>query len=102
MQRNSSVAIGGDDVDKIARDTELSNTYTEITGGTLQAGKYPTTEANHGSTAVGVQAVGTGAFSSAFGMTSKATGDASSAFGVMSNASGKRCRCIRCCCTSNR
>ncbi|EOG8870713.1 trimeric autotransporter adhesin Ata, partial [Acinetobacter baumannii] len=43
----------------------------------------------HGSTAVGVQAVGTGAFSSAFGMTSKATGDASSAFGVMSNASGK-------------
>ncbi len=77
---NSSVAIGGDDVDKIARDTELSNTYTEITGGTLQAGKYPTTEANHGSTAVGVQAVGTGAFSSAFGMTSKATGDASSAF----------------------
>ncbi|MFE0433285.1 hypothetical protein ACFW0R_28980, partial [Citrobacter freundii] len=49
---------------------ELSNTYTEITGGTLQAGKYPTTEANHGSTAVGVQAVGTGAFSSAFGMTS--------------------------------
>ncbi|EPF6351767.1 trimeric autotransporter adhesin Ata, partial [Acinetobacter baumannii] len=42
-----------------------------------------------GSTAVGVQAVGTGAFSSAFGMTSKATGDASSAFGVMSNASGK-------------
>ncbi|HEE5386523.1 TPA: trimeric autotransporter adhesin Ata, partial [Acinetobacter baumannii] len=63
--------------------------YTEITGGTLQAGKYPTTEANHGSTAVGVQAVGTGAFSSAFGMTSKATGDASSAFGVMSNASGK-------------
>ncbi|HEE5436005.1 TPA: trimeric autotransporter adhesin Ata [Acinetobacter baumannii] len=86
---NSSVAIGGDDVDKIARDTELSNTYMEITGGTLQAGKYPTTEANHGSTAVGVQAVGTGAFSSAFGMTSKATGDASSAFGVMSNASGK-------------
>uniref|UniRef100_UPI0007D89982 trimeric autotransporter adhesin Ata n=1 Tax=Acinetobacter baumannii TaxID=470 RepID=UPI0007D89982 len=86
---NSSVAIGGDDVDKIARDTELSNTYTEITGGTLQAGKYPTTEANHGSTAVGVQAVSTGAFSSAFGMTSKATGDASSAFGVMSNASGK-------------
>ncbi|HAV5770548.1 trimeric autotransporter adhesin Ata [Acinetobacter baumannii] len=86
---NSSVAIGGDDVDKIARDTELSNTYTEITGGTLQAGKYPTTEANHGSTAVGVQAVGTGAFSSAFGMTSKATGDTSSAFGVMSNASGK-------------
>ncbi|MDC5291737.1 trimeric autotransporter adhesin Ata [Acinetobacter baumannii] len=86
---NSSVAIGGDDVDKIARDTELSNTYTEITGGTLQAGKYPTTETNHGSTAVGVQAVGTGAFSSAFGMTSKATGDASSAFGVMSNASGK-------------
>ncbi|MDC4367847.1 trimeric autotransporter adhesin Ata [Acinetobacter baumannii] len=86
---NSSVAIGGDDVDKIARDTELSNTYTEITGGTLQAGKYPTTEANHGSTAVGVQAVGIGAFSSAFGMTSKATGDASSAFGVMSNASGK-------------
>ncbi|MDC4518603.1 trimeric autotransporter adhesin Ata [Acinetobacter baumannii] len=86
---NSSVAIGGDDVDKIARDTELSNTYTEITGGILQAGKYPTTEANHGSTAVGVQAVGTGAFSSAFGMTSKATGDASSAFGVMSNASGK-------------
>ncbi|MFA3146773.1 trimeric autotransporter adhesin Ata [Acinetobacter baumannii] len=86
---NSSVAIGGDDVDKIARDTELSNTYTEITGGTLQTGKYPTTEANHGSTAVGVQAVGTGAFSSAFGMTSKATGDASSAFGVMSNASGK-------------
>ncbi|EOV5270515.1 trimeric autotransporter adhesin Ata [Acinetobacter baumannii] len=86
---NSSVAIGGDDVDKIARDTELGNTYTEITGGTLQAGKYPTTEANHGSTAVGVQAVGTGAFSSAFGMTSKATGDASSAFGVMSNASGK-------------
>ncbi|HGP3327913.1 trimeric autotransporter adhesin Ata [Acinetobacter baumannii] len=86
---NSSVAIGGDDVDKIARDTELSNTYTEITGGTLQAGKYPTTEANHGSTAVGVQAVGTGVFSSAFGMTSKATGDASSAFGVMSNASGK-------------
>ncbi|MDC4310068.1 trimeric autotransporter adhesin Ata [Acinetobacter baumannii] len=86
---NSSVAIGGDDVDKIARDTELSNTYKEITGGTLQAGKYPTTEANHGSTAVGVQAVGTGAFSSAFGMTSKATGDASSAFGVMSNASGK-------------
>ncbi|QQD93471.1 trimeric autotransporter adhesin Ata [Acinetobacter baumannii] len=86
---NSSVAIGGDDVDKIARDTELSNTYTEITGGTLQAGKYPTTEANHGSTAVGVQAVGTGAFSSAFGMTSKATGDASSALGVMSNASGK-------------
>ncbi|MFW1831605.1 trimeric autotransporter adhesin Ata [Acinetobacter baumannii] len=86
---NSSVAIGGDDVDKIARDTELSKTYTDITGGTLQAGKYPTTEANHGSTAVGVQAVGTGAFSSAFGMTSKATGDASSAFGVMSNASGK-------------
>ncbi|EXF17332.1 trimeric autotransporter adhesin Ata [Acinetobacter baumannii] len=86
---NSSVAIGGDDVDKIARDTELSKTYTEITGGTLQAGKYPTTEANHGSTAVGGQAVGTGAFSSAFGMTSKATGDASSAFGVMSNASGK-------------
>ncbi|HFG6973307.1 trimeric autotransporter adhesin Ata [Acinetobacter baumannii] len=86
---NSSVAIGGYDVDKIARDTELSKTYTEITGGTLQAGKYPTTEANHGSTAVGVQAVGTGAFSSAFGMTSKATGDASSAFGVMSNASGK-------------
>ncbi|MDC5324312.1 trimeric autotransporter adhesin Ata [Acinetobacter baumannii] len=86
---NSSVAIGGDDVDKIARDTELSKTYTEITGGTLQAGKYPTTEANHGSTAVGVQAIGTGAFSSAFGMTSKATGDASSAFGVMSNASGK-------------
>ncbi|MDC5328684.1 trimeric autotransporter adhesin Ata [Acinetobacter baumannii] len=86
---NSSVAIGGDDVDKIARDTELSKTYTDITGGTLQAGKYPTTEANHGSTAVGVQAVGTGAFSSAFGMTSKATGDASSAFGIMSNASGK-------------
>ncbi|EXR91286.1 trimeric autotransporter adhesin Ata [Acinetobacter baumannii] len=86
---NSSVAIGGDDVDKIARDTELSKTYTDITGGTLQAGKNPTTEANHGSTAVGVQAVGTGAFSSAFGMTSKATGDASSAFGVMSNASGK-------------
>ncbi|RSP93896.1 trimeric autotransporter adhesin Ata [Acinetobacter baumannii] len=86
---NSSVAIGGDDVDKIARDAELSNTYTEITGGKLQVGKYPTTEANHGSTAVGAQAVGTGAFSSAFGMTSKATGDASSAFGVMSNASGK-------------
>ncbi|WP_336169359.1 trimeric autotransporter adhesin Ata [Acinetobacter sp. 161(2023)] len=86
---NSSVAIGGDDVDKIAQDAELSKTYTEITGGVLQAGKYPTTEANHGSTAVGTQAVGTGAFSSAFGMTSKATGDASSAFGVMSNASGK-------------
>ncbi|WP_335953909.1 ESPR-type extended signal peptide-containing protein [Acinetobacter higginsii] len=86
---NSSVAIGGDDVDKIARDTELSQKYTEITGGKLQAGKYPTTEANHGSTAVGVQAVGTGAFASAFGMTSKATGDASSAFGVMSNAAGK-------------
>ncbi|NNP70596.1 ESPR-type extended signal peptide-containing protein [Acinetobacter sp. Ac_5812] len=86
---NSSVAIGGDDVDKIARDAELSQKYTEITGGKLQAGKYPTTEANHGSTAVGVQAVGTGAFASAFGMTSKATGDASSAFGVMSNASGK-------------
>ncbi|QNX32881.1 trimeric autotransporter adhesin Ata [Acinetobacter seifertii] len=86
---NSSVAIGGDDVDKIAQDAELSKTYTEITGGILKAGKYPTTEANHGSTAVGTQAVGTGAFSSAFGMTSKATGDASSAFGVMSNASGK-------------
>ncbi|WP_445535256.1 trimeric autotransporter adhesin Ata [Acinetobacter sp. G18] len=86
---NSSVAIGGDDVDKIAQDAELSETYTEITGGVLKAGKYPTTEANHGSTAVGTQAVGTGAFSSAFGMTSKATGDASSAFGVMSNASGK-------------
>jgi len=86
---NSSVAIGGDDVDKIAQDAELSKTYTEITGGVLKAGSYPTTEANHGSTAVGVQAVGTGAFSSAFGMTSKAAGDASSAFGVMSNASGK-------------
>ncbi|WP_151794283.1 trimeric autotransporter adhesin Ata [Acinetobacter nosocomialis] len=86
---NSSVAIGGDDVDKIAQDADLSKTYTEITGGVLKAGSYPTTEANHGSTAVGVQAVGTGAFSSAFGMTSKATGDASSAFGVMSNASGK-------------
>ena len=86
---NSSVAIGGDDVDKIAQDAELSKTYTEITGGVLKAGKYPTTEANHGSTAVGTQAVGTGAFSSAFGMTSKAMGDASSAFGVMSNASGK-------------
>ncbi len=86
---NSSVAIGGDDVDKIAQDAELSKTYTEITGGVLKAGSYPTTEANHGSTAVGTQAVGTGAFSSAFGMTSKATGDASSAFGVMSNASGK-------------
>ncbi|MEI1691060.1 trimeric autotransporter adhesin Ata [Acinetobacter nosocomialis] len=86
---NSSVAIGGDDVDKIAQDAELSKTYTEITGGVLKAGSYPTTEANHGSTAVGAQAVGTGAFSSAFGMTSKATGDASSAFGVMSNASGK-------------
>ncbi|PKF32548.1 ESPR-type extended signal peptide-containing protein [Acinetobacter proteolyticus] len=86
---NSSVAIGGDDVDKIAQDAELSKTYTDITGGTLKAGRYPTTEANHGSTAVGTQAVGTGAFSSAFGMTSKATGDASSAFGVMSNASGK-------------
>ncbi|PJF02596.1 trimeric autotransporter adhesin Ata [Acinetobacter seifertii] len=86
---NSSVAIGGDDVDKIAQDAELSKTYTEITGGVLKAGKYPTTEANHGSTAVGTQAVGSGAFSSAFGMTSKATGDASSAFGVMSNASGK-------------
>ncbi|QER40079.1 hypothetical protein F2A31_10265 [Acinetobacter suaedae] len=86
---NSSVAIGGDDVDKIAQDAELSKTYTEITGGVLKAGHYPTTEANHGSTAVGVQAVGTGAFSSAFGMTSKATGDASSAFGVMANASGK-------------
>ncbi|MEQ1346071.1 trimeric autotransporter adhesin Ata [Acinetobacter seifertii] len=86
---NSSVAIGGDDVDKIAQDAELSKTYTEITGGVLKAGKYPTTEANHGSTAVGTQAVGTGAFSSAFGMTSKATGDASSAFGVMSNALGK-------------
>ncbi|HFG6966585.1 TPA: trimeric autotransporter adhesin Ata [Acinetobacter baumannii] len=86
---NSSVAIGGDDVDKIAQYAELSKTYTEITGGVLKAGSYPTTEANHGSTAVGVQAVGTGAFSSAFGMTSKATGDASSAFGVMSNASGK-------------
>ncbi|MFX7298325.1 adhesin, partial [Acinetobacter baumannii] len=67
---NSSVAIGGDDVDKIAQDAELSKTYTEITGGVLKAGSYPTTEANHGSTAVGVQAVGTGAFSSAFGMTS--------------------------------
>ncbi|RZG87324.1 trimeric autotransporter adhesin Ata [Acinetobacter venetianus] len=86
---NSSVAIGGDDVDKIAQDAELSKTYTDITGGVLKAGRYPTTEANHGSTAVGTQAVGTGAFSSAFGMTSKATGDASSAFGVMSNASGK-------------
>ncbi|MFJ1520506.1 trimeric autotransporter adhesin Ata [Acinetobacter sp. ABJ_C1_1] len=86
---NSSVAIGGDDVDKIAQDAELSKTYTEITGGVLKAGSYPTTEANHGSTAVGTQAVSTGAFSSAFGMTSKATGDASSAFGVMSNASGK-------------
>ncbi|MDS7965488.1 trimeric autotransporter adhesin Ata [Acinetobacter sp. V117_2] len=86
---NSSVAIGGDDVDKIAQDAELSKTYTEITGGVLKAGSYPTTEANHGSTAVGTQAVGTGTFSSAFGMTSKATGDASSAFGVMSNASGK-------------
>ncbi|WP_445406555.1 trimeric autotransporter adhesin Ata [Acinetobacter seifertii] len=86
---NSSVAIGGDDVDKIAQDAELSKTYTEITGGVLKAGKYPTTEANHGSTAVGTQAVATGAFSSGFGMTSKATGDASSAFGVMSNASGK-------------
>ncbi|MGN5765348.1 ESPR-type extended signal peptide-containing protein, partial [Acinetobacter calcoaceticus] len=86
---NSSVAIGGDDVDKIARDTELSQKYTDITGGVLKAGRYPTTEANHGSTAVGTQAVATGAFSSAFGMTSKATGDASAAFGVMSNASGK-------------
>ncbi|WP_202740734.1 ESPR-type extended signal peptide-containing protein [Acinetobacter sp. 'aerobic (ED)'] len=86
---NSSVAIGGDDVDKIARDTELSQKYTDITGGVLKAGSYPTTEANHGSTAVGTQALGTGAFSSAFGMTSKATGDASAAFGVMSNASGK-------------
>ncbi|MDR2249118.1 trimeric autotransporter adhesin Ata [Acinetobacter sp.] len=86
---NSSVAIGGDDVDKIAQDAELSKTYTEITGGVLKTGSYPTTEANHGSTAVGTQAVGTGAFSSAFGMTSKAMGDASSAFGVMSNASGK-------------
>ncbi|WP_312050265.1 ESPR-type extended signal peptide-containing protein, partial [Acinetobacter courvalinii] len=86
---NSSVAIGGDDVDKIAQDAELSKTYTDITGGTLKAGRYPTTEANHGSTAVGTQAVATGAFSSAFGMTSKATGDASAAFGVMSNASGK-------------
>ncbi|MGJ8758144.1 trimeric autotransporter adhesin Ata [Acinetobacter sp. HC8-3S] len=86
---NSSVAIGGDDVDKIAQDAELSKTYTDITGGILKAGRYPTTEANHGSTAVGTQAVATGAFSSAFGMTSKATGDASSAFGVMSNASGK-------------
>uniref|UniRef100_UPI003F5476FF trimeric autotransporter adhesin Ata n=1 Tax=Acinetobacter gyllenbergii TaxID=134534 RepID=UPI003F5476FF len=86
---NSSVAIGGDDVDKIAQDAELSKTYTDITGGVLKAGRYPTTEANHGSTAVGTQAVGTGAFSSAFGMTSKATGDASSAFGVMSNAAGK-------------
>ncbi|GAB03117.1 trimeric autotransporter adhesin Ata [Acinetobacter sp. NBRC 100985] len=86
---NSSVAIGGDDVDKIAQDAELSKTYTDITGGVLKAGRYPTTEANHGSTAVGTQAVATGAFSSAFGMTSKATGDASSAFGVMSNASGK-------------
>ncbi|MCR4531136.1 trimeric autotransporter adhesin Ata [Acinetobacter venetianus] len=86
---NSSVAIGGDDVDKIAQDAELSKTYTDITGGVLKAGRYPTTEANHGSTAVGTQAVATGAFSSAFGMTSKATGDASSAFGVMANASGK-------------
>ncbi|SSO32401.1 Autotransporter adhesin [Acinetobacter nosocomialis] len=51
---NSSVAIGGDDVDKIAQDAELSKTYTEITGGVLKAGSYPTTEANHGSTAVGV------------------------------------------------
>ncbi len=40
---NSSVAIGGDDVDKIAQDAELSKTYTEITGGVLKAGSYPTT-----------------------------------------------------------
>ncbi|WP_284087260.1 ESPR-type extended signal peptide-containing protein [Acinetobacter nosocomialis] len=86
---NSSVAIGGDDIDKIANDAALSKTYTDITGGVLKAGQYFSTEAGHGATAVGAQAVSTGAFSSAYGMTSKSTGDASSAFGVMSNASGK-------------
>ncbi|ENX07016.1 ESPR-type extended signal peptide-containing protein [Acinetobacter courvalinii] len=86
---DSSVAIGGDDINRLAQDATLSKTYTDITGGKLEYGKYPNTTAQHGATAVGVQAVATGDFASAYGMTSKATGDASAAFGVMSNAAGK-------------
>ncbi|WP_336152268.1 ESPR-type extended signal peptide-containing protein, partial [Acinetobacter sp. 99] len=85
---DSSIAIGGDDVNRLALNSALSAEYTQVTGGTLVANVYPTTEARQGATAVGVQAVATGNFSSAYGLTSKATGTASSAFGVQANAAG--------------
>ncbi|MDO3666398.1 ESPR-type extended signal peptide-containing protein [Acinetobacter higginsii] len=85
---DSSIAIGGDDVNRLAEDPTLSAEYTQVTGGTLRSGVYPSTEAQQGATAVGVQAVATGNFSSAYGLTSKATGTASSAFGVQANAEG--------------
>ncbi|MFR9679932.1 ESPR-type extended signal peptide-containing protein, partial [Acinetobacter sp. SEK570] len=85
---DSSIAIGGDDVNRLAEDPTLSAEYTQVTGGTLRSGVYPSTEAQQGATSVGVQAVATGNFSSAYGLTSKATGTASSAFGVQANAAG--------------
>ncbi|WP_265089935.1 ESPR-type extended signal peptide-containing protein, partial [Psychrobacter aquaticus] len=87
---NSSVAIGGDDIDKIATNTAQAAQYTNLTGGTLVAGSYPTTTASGaGASALGVQAIASGNFSTALGMTSTASGAASVALGVNAAAAGQ-------------
>ncbi len=85
---NSSIAIGGDDVDKVA--VNSGALYNQITGGNITQGTYIGTQSSGGgSTAIGVQAVSSGAFSTALGMTSSASGAASVALGVKSTAAGQ-------------
>ena len=98
---NSSVAIGGDDLDSASRTNQDGTLATNINEGNINtifrkysgrdlvdtANRYPSTmSSGAASVAIGVQAVASGGLSTAFGTQTRATGVASSAFGVSATA----------------
>mgnify|MGYP000485652848 CR=1 FL=1 len=82
---NSSVAIGGDDLDKFAV-TNGAGLYKTLTGDEIKNGVYVSTAAGDAAVAVGVQATAKGSLSTAFGTKTTAGGLASTALGVGANA----------------
>ena len=82
---NSSVAIGGDDLDKIVG-TAANTAYTNLTGDTFTLYDYKATEAGTAAVAIGVQALAKGDLATAFGTRANASGTASLALGVGSSA----------------
>ncbi|MGG1355368.1 ESPR-type extended signal peptide-containing protein, partial [Psychrobacter pacificensis] len=88
LSGDSSIAIGGDDLDEVAKNTAVVNKLRDYTGETIRQGEYiNTTASGAGSVVIGVQAQSTGDLSTAFGTKTKASGTASVALGVGADAS---------------